>query len=161
MGKESRMMWTDRESKPLLIALALVAGLAMYAGLVRGPIDEVLGQGVDLTVGHGTVVHRAGLAVVNSDEVPLARVMNITASNFKFTPEEIRLTNRLPVTLRLTSIDRTHIFVVRALNIDTYISPGTTMELTVMPQVAGTFKAIGDRYGGARPGYMKMTVVVQ
>jgi hypothetical protein len=54
------MMWTDRESKPLLIALALVAGLAMYAGLVRGPIDEVLGQGVDLTVGHGTVVHRAG-----------------------------------------------------------------------------------------------------
>jgi hypothetical protein len=155
-----QMMRTNRESGPMLIALALVAGLAMYAGLVRGPIEEVPAQGLRLlTVGHGTLVLRAGVAVVH--ERPLARVINITASNFKFVPQQIRLTRRQPVTLRLTSIDRTHSFVVRALNIDTYISPGTTTEVTVTPQVEGTFKAIGDHYAGAGPGYMKMMVVVQ
>jgi cytochrome c oxidase subunit II len=159
---ELKMMRTNRESKPMLIALALVAALAMYAGLLRGPIEEVLAQGVGgLTIGHGTLIHCPGVAVLHTDEGSLPRVINVTASKFKFIPRQIMLKKGLPVTLRLTSIDHTHCFLLRALKIDTDISSGTTTEVTVTPQVSGTFEAIGDHYGGARHGYMKMTVVVQ
>jgi cytochrome c oxidase subunit II len=161
-SRQGETMRTNRESKPMLIALALVAALAVYAGLLRGPIEEVLAQGVGgLTIGHGTLIHPPGVAVLHTDEGSLARVINVTASKFKFIPQEIMLKKGLPVTLRLTSIDHTHGFLLRALKIDTDISPGTTTEVTVTPQVAGTFKAIGDHYGGAGHGHMKMTVVVQ
>jgi hypothetical protein len=58
---ELQMSRTNRESKPLLIALALMAALAMGAGLVRGPTDEeVLGEAVrDVASGAGTVLYPA------------------------------------------------------------------------------------------------------
>jgi hypothetical protein len=51
------MMRTDRESKRLLIGLALVAALAMYAGLVRGTAyEKVRAQAVrDFAFGDTTV----------------------------------------------------------------------------------------------------------
>ncbi len=55
------MSRTNTQSKPLLIALALVAALAMGTGLVRGPTDEeVLGEAVrDVASGDGTVLDPA------------------------------------------------------------------------------------------------------
>lgn len=55
------MSRTDMESKPLLILVALLAALAMSAGLMRGPTDEqVLAEAVrDLASGEGTVLHPA------------------------------------------------------------------------------------------------------
>jgi hypothetical protein len=55
------MSRTNRESRPLWIALALVAALAMGAGLVRGPTDEeVLGEAIrDVASSDGTVLHPA------------------------------------------------------------------------------------------------------
>lgn len=55
------MSRTNTQNKPLLIALALLAALAMGAGLVRGPTDEeVLAAAVrDFASGEGTVLHPA------------------------------------------------------------------------------------------------------
>ena len=89
------------------------------------------------------------------------QVVKITASKFRFTPDHITLLKGQPVTLQLTSSDRTHGFLIRALKIDTDIKPGTVTQMTVTPETAGTFKAICDHYCGVGHGGMKMTVVVQ
>src|SRR5215472_18224550 len=47
------------------------------------------------------------------------QVVKITASKFRFTPDHITLVKGQPVTLQLTSSDRTHGFLIRALKIDT------------------------------------------
>ena len=143
-----KMIRANRESKPLLKALALVAALAMYEGLLRRPIEEVLARPVGgLTISRTTVIIAQGVAFHHTDQGPLPRVINITASNLKFIPQQIMLKKGLPVTLRLTSIDRTHGFLLQALKIDTDVSPGTTTELMVTPQVAGTFKALATITG--------------
>jgi cytochrome c oxidase subunit II len=89
------------------------------------------------------------------------QVVKITASKFNFTPDHITLVKGRPVTLQFTSTDCTHGFLIRALNIETSIKPGTITQMTVTPTVAGTFKAICDRYCGLGHRGMKMTVVVQ
>ena len=90
-----------------------------------------------------------------------AEVVKITASKFRFTPDHITLVKGQAVTLQLTSTDRTHGFMIRALKIDTDIKPGKVTEMTVTPATAGTFKAICDHYCGLGHGGMKMTVVVE
>ena len=89
-----------------------------------------------------------------------AQVVKITASKFHFTPDHITLVKGRPVTLQLTSTDKTHGFLIRALKIDTDIKPGTVTQMTVTPTTAGTFKAICDHYCGLGHAGMKMTVVV-
>jgi cytochrome c oxidase subunit 2 len=89
------------------------------------------------------------------------QVVKITASKFHFAPDHITLVKGQPVTLQLTSTDRTHGFLLRALKIDTDIKPGTVTEMTVTPATAGTFKAICDHYCGLGHSGMKMTVVVE
>jgi cytochrome c oxidase subunit 2 len=89
------------------------------------------------------------------------QVVKITASRFHFTPDHITLVRGQPVTLQLTSTDRTHGFMIRALKIDTDIKSGTVTQMTVTPAAAGTFKAICDHYCGLGHSAMKMTVVVE
>jgi cytochrome c oxidase subunit II len=89
------------------------------------------------------------------------QVVKITASKFHFTPDHITLAKGQPVTLQLTSTDRTHGFMIRALKIDTDIKPGKVIEITVTPMAAGTFTAICDHYCGIGHGGMKMKVIVE
>src|ERR1700751_540287 len=86
------------------------------------------------------------------------QIIKITASKFHFTPDHITLVKGQPVTLQLTSSDKTHGFLMRALHIDTDIKPGTVTQMTVTPETGGTFKAICDHYCGLGHGGMKMTV---
>ena len=89
------MMRTNRETKPTLMALGLVAGLAMYAGLARVLIEDVFAHAAEVhRLDDRRVVNRAGLAIVHTHEEPLAQVLNITASNSKFNPHQIRLAKR-------------------------------------------------------------------
>jgi cytochrome c oxidase subunit 2 len=96
---------------------------------------------------------------VHAGESP--QIVKVTANKFHFTPDRITLVKGQPVTLQLTSTDVTHGFMQRALGIDAQIKPGKTMDVTVTPATAGTFKVICDHYCGLGHGGMKMTVVVK
>ena len=88
------------------------------------------------------------------------RSVKITASKFHFTPDASCWQGQ-PVTLQLTSADRTHGFMVRAFGIDTDIKPGKTTAITIRPEKVGTLPTICDHYCGLGHSGMKMTVVVQ
>ncbi len=88
-------------------------------------------------------------------------MVKITASKFHFTPDRIVLAKGQPVTLQLTSTDRTHGFMVRAFGIDTDIQPGKTTAITITPEKVGSYTTICDHYCGLGHGGMKMTIVVE
>ncbi len=90
-----------------------------------------------------------------------ARVVEITARRFQFTPSEVTLRRGEPVKLRLRSEDVTHGFFVRPLRIDADIPPGRTTEVVITPAQAGRFTAICHHFCGSGHGNMKMTFVVE
>ncbi len=91
---------------------------------------------------------------------PSQRVIPIKARRFEFTPSTVTLKKGEPVVLRLTSDDVTHGFFVRPLNIDAEIHPGSTTEVEVTPQTAGTYTIICDHFCGVNHGNMRMTIEV-
>jgi len=99
-----------------------------------------------------------GTSRVQADVVP---VVEITAKRFAFTPDRITLKKGQTVKLRLHSQDVTHGFFLRALKFDELIPAGQTTEVTITPQVAGTFTPICDHFCGANHGNMNMTIVVE
>jgi cytochrome c oxidase subunit 2 len=90
-----------------------------------------------------------------------SRVVDITAKRFEFNPREITLKRGETVTLRLTTLDVTHGFYMKALGIDTVIEPGTPTTLTLTPQSAGSFTTICDHFCGEGHGNMHMTIRVE
>jgi cytochrome c oxidase subunit 2 len=89
------------------------------------------------------------------------RVVEITAKRFAFSPEQVTLKKGEPVTLRLHSEDVTHGFFMRKLKIDAEVEAGKTTDVTITPEVAGTYTTICDHFCGANHGNMKMTIVVE
>jgi cytochrome c oxidase subunit 2 len=128
-------MRNNLKIKQLLLTSAILGGLAMC----------------------GTI----GLKTETAQAAESPQIIRITASKFQFSPNQITLHKSEPVTLQLTSSDRTHGFLLRAFKIDTDIEPGKTKEITITPQTVGTFKAICDHYCGTGHGNMKMTIVVE
>jgi cytochrome c oxidase subunit 2 len=88
-------------------------------------------------------------------------VVEITAKRFGFVPEQITLKKGEPVTLRLHSEDVTHGFFMRKLKIDAEVEAGKTTDVTITPEVAGSYTTICDHFCGANHGNMKMTIVVE
>jgi cytochrome c oxidase subunit 2 len=88
------------------------------------------------------------------------QVIEISAKKYEFSPSQVTLKKGEPVILRLTSTDRIHGFMSRALKVDTDIIPGKTMDIAVTPATAGTFMVICDHYCGTGHGNMKMKVTV-
>ena len=101
----------------------------------------------------------AGLRHAAKADQP-AKVIDITAKRFEFSPGEITLKKGEPVTLRLTTQDVAHGFFVRPLKIDSDIVPGRATEVTVTPEAAGKFVTICDRFCGVNHGAMHMTINV-
>jgi cytochrome c oxidase subunit 2 len=106
----------------------------------------------------GLLTHGTPAPARAAEPAPLVK---ITAARFHFTPDRIVLAKGRPVTLQLTSADRTHGFMVKPLGIDTDIAPGKTTAITIRPERAGTYTTICDHYCGLGHGGMKMTIVVQ
>ncbi len=90
-----------------------------------------------------------------------ARVIEITAKRFEYTPNVITLKRGEPVILRVRSADVTHGFFSRQLKIDELIEPGKTVDVKITPQTAGTFTLICDHFCGSGHGNMKMSIVVE
>jgi cytochrome c oxidase subunit II len=99
-----------------------------------------------------------GTGRVQADDVP---VVEITAKRFAFTPDKVTLKKGQTVKIRLHSEDVTHGFFLRPLKLDEQIPAGQTTEVTITPQVAGTFTTICDHFCGANHGNMNMTIVVE
>lgn len=110
----------------------------MFSGIAAGPFTHLAGA-----------------------DTPKPEVIKISASKFQFSPDRIVLKKGVLATLQFTSSDATHGFLMRPLKLDMDIKPGTVTEVTVVPQTAGTFKAICDHYCGYGHGDMKMTIVVE
>jgi cytochrome c oxidase subunit II len=99
-----------------------------------------------------------GTTRAKADDVP---VVEITAKRFAFSPDKITLKKGQTVKLRLHSEDVTHGFFLRPLKLDEEIPAGKTVEVTVTPQVAGSFTTICDHFCGSGHGNMNMTIVVE
>ena len=99
-----------------------------------------------------------GTSRVHADDTP---VVDITAKRFAFSPDKVTLKKGQTVKLRLHSEDVTHGFFLRPLKLDEEIPAGKTVEVTVTPQVAGTFTTICDHFCGVNHGNMNMTIVVE
>jgi cytochrome c oxidase subunit 2 len=99
-----------------------------------------------------------GARRAHADDIP---VVEITAKRFAFNPDKITLKKGQTVKLRLHSEDVDHGFFVRPLKLDELIPAGQSIEVTVMPQTAGTFTTICDHFCGANHGNMNMTIVVE
>jgi cytochrome c oxidase subunit 2 len=97
--------------------------------------------------------------LLSADEA--TRTVEITAKRFEFVPATVTLKKGETARLRVKSDDVTHGLFLRALKIDTDLVPGEVQELTVTPQVAGTFTAICHHFCGAQHGNMKLIVVVE
>lgn len=104
------------------------------------------------------VLEFTGARRVQADSVP---VIEITAKRFAFSPDKITLKKDQPVKLRLHSEDVTHGFFLRPLKLDEEIPAGQSIEVSVTPEVTGTFTTICDHFCGANHGNMNMTIVVE
>ena len=90
-----------------------------------------------------------------------ARVIEIKAKKFEFSPNQLTLKKGETVTLRLMSEDRVHGFFQRALGIDSEIDPAKPSDVTVTPTAPGTYQVICDHYCGYGHGNMNMTITVE
>jgi cytochrome c oxidase subunit 2 len=88
------------------------------------------------------------------------RIIAITAHRYEFTPNAVTLKKGEMVTLQLTSDDVMHGFLIKPLKIETDILPGKVTELTIKPEITGTFRVICDHFCGVEHYNMHMTVTV-
>ena len=103
----------------------------------------------------------AALSGTNSAHAGDLPVVEITAKRFAFSPDRITLKKGETVKLRIHSEDVTHGFFLRPLKLDEEIPAGQTIEVTVTPEMAGTFMTICDHFCGTNHGNMNMTIVVE
>jgi cytochrome c oxidase subunit 2 len=107
-----------------------------------------------------TLLLAAATVVLAQTGTP-ARVVEISAKKFEFTPNVVTLKKDEPVTIHFTSTDRAHGLLVKALKLDLDADVGKPADVTVTPHEAGSFAAICDHYCGSGHGNMKMTFVVE
>ena len=100
-------------------------------------------------------------AAATPHAAPAPRVVEITAKKFSFSPDHLTLKKGEPVTLKITSLDRTHGFFQRALNLDADIQAGKATEVTLTPDQPGHYPVICDHYCGWGHSGMAMTIVVE
>jgi cytochrome c oxidase subunit 2 len=101
------------------------------------------------------------LTLLSIDAPSPSQTIDIGAKRFEFTPAVVHLKKGEPVTIRLTTTDRPHGLMVKALGIDLDAAEGQPDSVTITPGQAGTFDAICDHYCGMGHGGMKMKFVVE
>jgi cytochrome c oxidase subunit 2 len=91
---------------------------------------------------------------------PSANHIDITASRFSFSPNEITVKKGDPVTITVHSSDVTHGLVIPDLGIRTEVKKGQSEDLTLTPEAAGTFQGKCAHFCGKGHGSMIFTVHV-
>lgn len=80
--------------------------------------------------------------------------IDIKASQYKFTPDTIRVKAGTPVEVHLVSADVPHGFAIQALNVNATIVPGKETVVRFTPTKAGTYPFICSVVCG--PGHLDM-----
>jgi Icc-related predicted phosphoesterase len=88
------------------------------------------------------------------------QVIKITAKKFEYSPNKITLKKGVPVTLELTSLDRTHGFNCPGLKIRSDISPEKVSTIHFTPEKIGEFPFHCDVFCGLGHGEMTGTFTV-
>jgi cytochrome c oxidase subunit II len=109
----------------------------------------------------GMLLATAAPPLYAADASNSVQTIQIQAKRYQFEPSTVTLKRGETVKLLLTSEDRTHGFMSRALGIDTDIAAGKTTEIIIKPEKAGTFTTICDHYCGLGHTGMKMKFVVE
>jgi cytochrome c oxidase subunit 2 len=91
---------------------------------------------------------------------PSANHIEVTASRFSFSPNEITVKKGDPVTITVHSSDVTHGLVIPDLGIRTEVKKGQSEDLTLTPEAAGTFPGKCAHFCGKGHGSMTFTVHV-
>ena len=99
-------------------------------------------------------------APVGHRPAPKGRVIRVTLKNFEYAPNEIVVKKGEPVVLELTSLDRTHGFLLRAFHIDVDVKKGKVTRVTLVPDRVGRFEFHCDDYCGDFHDDMTGTLVV-
>jgi cytochrome c oxidase subunit II len=87
--------------------------------------------------------------------------IEIVASRFSFSPNEITVKKGDPVTITVRSADVTHGLVIEELGLRTNaIKKGQPEDLTLVPETAGTFQGKCAHFCGKGHGSMTFTVHV-
>ena len=101
------------------------------------------------------------LLLFTGETTTTPQAVEITAKRFEFAPNVVHLKKGEPVTITLTSSDKSHGLFLKPLQIDIDAAEGRPDSVTITPTVAGTFHAICDHYCGSGHGNMKLTIVVE
>ena len=88
------------------------------------------------------------------------QVIRISASTFKFKPNEITVRKGVPVVLELTSQDRHHGFKLSAFGLRVDIKPGFVEKVRFTPEKTGTFAFFCDIFCGDGHEDMSGTIKV-
>jgi len=124
-------------------------------------------QPEDLIVKHVTqtlptlLLCLAALTPLSSKAQEPARIIEIHARRFAFSPSEITLKPGEAVKLRLVSDDVTHSLVVPGLRIKQEVSKGHPVDITVAPDSVGDFRGECGRFCGSGHGSMLFVIHVK
>lgn len=101
-------------------------------------------------------------ATAPTGQNPAARVVNVSAERFSFTPSEIRIKAGEPIEIRLRSEDTDHGFRILDTDVDVRIPKRGkgTVTATFQPTREGRYTFECSHVCGAGHGFMRGTIVV-
>jgi cytochrome c oxidase subunit II len=102
----------------------------------------------------------AGTMVRRSMGAGNAKIVEITAQRFRFTPAEIALKSGEPVVFAITSLDFVHGFKVPDLGIRRDLLPGPATRIEIGALKAGRYEFLCDNFCGGGHEEMNGTIVV-
>jgi len=137
--------------------------MSKKAAFILSLLGVATGISISAGVPAGSSTPASGSTAIPAQTAPAdqPKVIQIVAHKFAFEPNRITLKKGVPATLQLSSRDVQHGFYIRGLKVDEEILPGTTTEVTITPDKAGTFPTICDHFCGLGHKKMNMTVVVE
>ena len=172
--QEPRAPERDNTNRILLAVIAAVAITALAMLVILGPVgndghtgmmtnDRMAGSAVDHahmmdgSMMTGSMMNRHGPA---SATVPGAREVTVSASSFRFAPEEIRIRTGEDVTIVLAATDTPHDFTIDELDVHVAAAPGQAGRGGLhAPSFPGRYTAYCSVPGHREAG-MTATVVV-
>lgn len=94
-------------------------------------------------------------------EVSIKKEIKVTARQYSFSPNPIKLKRNEPVRLRITTDDVPHGFSVPDLGIDLTVQPGKESIINLQPDKKGTFSVICSIACGLGHSDMRSSIVVE